>query len=552
MIAGREALREIDDALKAARETVRLAGDEAQDAQQDLVEIRQAEAKIFSQITDIRLTSMGAGEDGIDALKRVDRQAAELIAQHDTHIEKLENARDQAADRVSDLEDEREKNEEALVKLIEKHETASNKTREKLEKDANYLSLCDAVEKANAIVDHAASKREVALADRTEKGKPYENDPLFSYLWERQYATKAYRAGPITRMLDGWVAKLIRYRDARLNYERLLDIPVRLGEHLDAVEEKAANIAAEVEAYERKALERDGVDALRDRVNETREHRDQVDRDLDIAEQAHMESVEALTAAVKGDDGPLQKARDLINQVLQEKSVPDLKILAAETRTLEDDRLVETLADLRLDRFSIEDSVKSHKSRLTGAQRNLQELEKIRRRFKHSRFDSYQSEFKSADLIRLLLSDFSRGTLGAHDVWRRIEKAHRTRRRDWHDDFGGDGWRDGFGLPGQHSKGRSSGSSWGGHTDWGRLGRDITREIERELGRELGDLLGTGGLGRSRGRAKPRRRSRRRPRSISMPRSGHRSRSSRRSGGRSGGSRGGRRGGGGFRTGGGF
>ncbi len=37
------------------------------------------------------------------------------------------------------------------------------------------------------------------------------------YLWKRRFLTPDYTGGGLTRTLDGWVAKLINFADARSN-----------------------------------------------------------------------------------------------------------------------------------------------------------------------------------------------------------------------------------------------------------------------------------------------------------------------------------------------
>ncbi len=552
MISGRDALHQIDAAIKRARNNVAVTSDSGEEESRRLLNIRRQEAGIYTKISDIRLRSLGAHEKGVDALGHVDNKATTLIDQHDTHIEKLEELRNQAGDQLEQSEDNRRAAEENLINAITKHEAASEQTREELEKDPGYQTRAEALEKANAIVDHAASKREVAAADRAKKGKPYEDDPLFRYLHDRKFATNDYKAGPITTMLDRWVAKLIRYRDARLNYERLLNLPERLSEHVLVVEEKAATIADDIEAYERAALEKNGVTKLRDKASTCREDVDRLDTEIIKAEAAYHDASKKVEEASSGEKGPLKEARALLTQVMEERSIPDLKILAAETLTPEDDALVEDLAELRLERFALEDETTASKRRLDNHQRTLTQLEKLRRRFKQARYDSHRSEFKNADLINLLLTDFVRGSLGATEIWRKIERGHRLRRRDWQDDFGGDDWRGGFGLPEYHGRGQTRG------TNWGRIGRDISREIERELGRSLGGALG-GGIdledifegGYNRGKKRKRYRPRRRPRSTSRTRTTRTPRIRIPKNRPRRGSRGGRRGGG-FKSGGGF
>ncbi|MEL6507058.1 MAG: hypothetical protein AAFR29_05450 [Pseudomonadota bacterium] len=547
-VSGRDALHQIDKAIRTTRTDVEGMARETTTLNQQLIDVRREEARLYGQIAAIRLKSLGAKETGVDALAGVDDQAQRLLAQHEDHLKDAQQTLATARDHLTALEDARLAQGNTLQTAITEHEEAAEATRLRLENDADYQAQATALEKANAIVDHAASKQQVAAKDRQNKGKPYENDPLFSYLWERKFATKAYRAFPLFAMLDRWVAGLIRYRDARLNYERLLDLPQRLDEHLAYVNEKASALADQIEAYERKALEADGVTALRDAVTREREALDNLDTEITQAEDAHEAAIAALSDMSAGTRGPMAEARNLLTNTLQSKSIPDLKLLAAETLTEEDDALVDQLGSIRLERYGVEDTIKAAERSRKARRGTLSELEKLRRRFKQMRFDSHQSQFHSAEMISLLLTDFARGTLGPTEVWRQLEKSHRVKRRDWQDDLGGDDWRGGFGLPQRRAR-----TSYNPGRNWSRVGRQIGREIERELGRELGRTLGRSGggsMGSGRGRRSSgpnwgglsgtRRQTRRRPRSISLPRRGPRIRVPR-----------GPRGGGGFSTGGG-
>ncbi len=81
------------------------------------------------------------------------------------------------------------------------------------------------------MADEAERKAAQAAADRDEKRRPYEADPLFMYLWRRRFGTKAYRAFSPVRYLDRKVAHLVGYEGARANYATLLALPDRLAEH---------------------------------------------------------------------------------------------------------------------------------------------------------------------------------------------------------------------------------------------------------------------------------------------------------------------------------
>lgn len=84
----------------------------------------------------------------------------------------------------------------------------------------------------------AQEKVQQAEADREEKRKPYEADPLFMYLWRRRYGTRDYDAGAFVRFFDRKVAHLIDFESARVNYTLLMELPDRLREHADRLGEE--------------------------------------------------------------------------------------------------------------------------------------------------------------------------------------------------------------------------------------------------------------------------------------------------------------------------
>ena len=82
-------------------------------------------------------------------------------------------------------------------------------------------------------VARAEAKAVQAEADREEKRRPYEADPLFMYLWRRRYGTRDYRASNLVRYFDRKVAHLIGFETARINYAMLMELPDRLREHAE-------------------------------------------------------------------------------------------------------------------------------------------------------------------------------------------------------------------------------------------------------------------------------------------------------------------------------
>jgi hypothetical protein len=90
------------------------------------------------------------------------------------------------------------------------------------------------------VIRNAEEKAARAEADRDEKRRPYESDPLFMYLWRRGFGTRDYEASNLVRHFDRKVAHLIGYEAARVNYAMLLELPERLREHAERLKQEAA------------------------------------------------------------------------------------------------------------------------------------------------------------------------------------------------------------------------------------------------------------------------------------------------------------------------
>lgn len=452
MTSGRDALSEIDGAIAEARRRLAQTSDAAATDAKTLAELDHREIGIYHALADIRLIHLQ--DDGADggSLGEIDRKAEALIAAHESAVADMAAARDAATKELERLEASRAEAEADVARAVARHEEAAAATRARLEEDGVYRGKADALEDMNAMAARAEQKLGLAREDRAKKGAAYEADPLFRYLREREFATRDYHAFPLFAALDNWVSGLIRYRDHRLNYERLLEIPERIAEHVERLKREAEGAREALERLERNALEKDGVGKLRDAAGEARALVEAQDAQIEAAEIQHKELLARHAAAAAGKAGPFAEARKIVAEALAKIAVPDLKVLAAETASPEDDRLVDALIRARRERMEFEEARKNAALSLDALGRRLSELEDIRRRFKSARFDSPYSEFAGKDVLALLIAEFLRGAISRDDFWRRIEKSHRTRRRDWDSDLGGDEWRGRFGLP----------DNWGG------------------------------------------------------------------------------------------
>ena len=86
--------------------------------------------------------------------------------------------------------------------LQEGKPAAAERTISELQDDRAHQEQLQKWHAADAVAKQAEAKTAHAEQDRVEKGRPYEAEPLFMYLWKRGYGTAAYAANPLVLVLE--------------------------------------------------------------------------------------------------------------------------------------------------------------------------------------------------------------------------------------------------------------------------------------------------------------------------------------------------------------
>ena len=139
----------------------------------------------------------------------------------------------------------------------------------------------DCSDAANGVAGEAEKKAANAEAELGAKQKPYDEDPLFIYLWQRGFGTGRYQAGNLVRFMDRMVADFIDFGSVRPNYAALIEIPLRLREHATAKRAAAAERLAALSGIERRAMVEAGVEPKERTLAEARHRLAAADTTLD-------------------------------------------------------------------------------------------------------------------------------------------------------------------------------------------------------------------------------------------------------------------------------
>lgn len=438
MWSGSTALNNIDGALKTVRDDMARLDQNLTQLTEKLTENRLQQSKVINEIARVRLLEIDTGQLQ-EALTAADNDAKNILRERALKIDNLQ----QETDAINQQLEQAEKQREALLEAANtiSQALADNEAlvQTSLKDDAEYCEQFERASKAESIADEAHSKSEQAQSDMDKKDEPYQQDKLFMYLWDRKYATPDYEGGVLTRSLDNWVAKLIKYERNRVNYWNLQEIPKRLNAHAEQVKAEAEAEFLALQTIENTALDAAGVPAIQQRLDEARQALDDHDDRIEATEGELHRILEKGALFTAGLDEYTQRALSSLSAAMQHKDVYQIDRYVRATRSLVDDDLVKELRDFRDNYEDNEDDLadlrKAHSAKLS----KLKELEGVRRNFKNSRYDDIRSGFGNEKLIQSVLGQFVQGVLSGAEVWRVIQRNQRYSDINARPDFGSGG-----------------------------------------------------------------------------------------------------------------
>lgn len=464
MLTGRQTLAELGRALEDVRRDAHRHDTAYQNVVQDLARNELLRNRRLQALARLRLAQLEDGDPPgwFTALESAERRALELLEARAAEVQSLRERIDTTEGQIEELEtlrDERHVRVDAAARELAETEA---RVQRALDQDDAYQAQLARCRELAQTVEQAEQKAEVAAEDRGEKGRPYEADPLFMYLWGRGYGTASYDGGGLFRLLDGWVARICDYEPLRRQYWMLNEIPQRLRGHAEGMVEASDAALAALAALEDAAASAASVPALKDHLAEAEAEQDRVDADLATAEDALRELEQLESKFAMGTDEYLQDCLRGLAEAFDAEADRTLAELAAQSPGAEDDALVRQLADLRAEHEDLREELKDYEAVRTQSVSRLHELENVRRRFKQHRFDDLRSSFGNDQLVRAVLQEFLQGAISGAGLWDTLRRQQRYR------DVAG-AWPDfgtgGFPTPGRRRRrtpGRGSGWHWPG------------------------------------------------------------------------------------------
>lgn len=441
MLSGREALSTIDQTLQTVRnEAVRLDQQLSRLVGEATLKQRHR-LTLLTQIAKVRLGEIESGQLQAE-LSSADAQVVEILGQREQALASLNDTIELLNNDIQQAEMQRETLLGSYNGVSESIVAIEAKVQAELKLNQAYMEQYQASLAAESVSDEAERKVEQATNDMADKAKPYQADELFMYLWQRGYGTTEYQGGLFSRFIDGWIARLIKYEAARINYWNLNEIPKRLTEHADRVGEAADQAMLLLQQLERDALDAAGAVEKENELDQLRAQLDSHDDSIEAKENQLNDALSRRAAYNSGSDEYMQQCLNRIASALEHQSLAGIHRYVRQTHSPVDDNIVLELQELEDEMTSINGDMGSVRKLHDGQINRLRELESVRHQFKNSRFDDVRSGFNNEQLIVSVLSQFVQGVISGADLWGTIKRNQRYRKLDSAPDFGSGGLGD--------------------------------------------------------------------------------------------------------------
>jgi hypothetical protein len=469
MLPARDALSSVESAISQVRGNETRLDGALRQAVDDLARLRREEAEGFRALARVKLDQLSQTQVMSD-LDAVEKRALAIIEGQRLQLETLGKRREQAARAVSVAETARHDRVDALEAAADAIEDLRVKVSAAIASEPEWRAARAAVGEAEDVARSANEKAKYAEADLTEKRLPYEGDPLFMYLWNRKHDSAEDRSGTFTRFFDRMVARLVGYGDAKLNYAKLIEIPLRLREHAAARAAAIDEAKAAVAAIERRALVAAGIEPLEDRAAQAKAALDQAEARLAEANRA-LDALDAERQKTLGGEADVAYggAVELLAQSLAREDFAQLYREAFQTPTKADDQALGAISEARKRIAKLDAEVASIRSDIREAARRRGELEGARDRARAQGYDSPWGGFADQAAIGAVIGSILNGMGRGGDLDRVLRDQYRRREPRADPGFGG-GWGQsgpwggatGGGLGGGLGGNWGSGGTWGG------------------------------------------------------------------------------------------
>jgi hypothetical protein len=269
MWTGRQTLGSIEDVVAKLQSDEGRLDQALRSAVSDAERLRTERGQALRELARVKLDEMAAGRLIAD-LDTGERRASQILDDYRLRIAAAADQCEALRKEVISAQADRHAAAATVEGALDAVDRLRAEAETKVQATQEWHKAKEVRDKADEVAAEAEKKAEASAAELSVKKKPYDEDPLFAYLWRRHFGTAHYVGGNVSHMIDRLVAEFIGYDNARPNYATLIEIPLRLKEHASAQAKAAEEPRTALAKIERDAMLQAGVDAKERALAEAR------------------------------------------------------------------------------------------------------------------------------------------------------------------------------------------------------------------------------------------------------------------------------------------
>jgi len=459
MLTGRQTLASIEDAISKLHLQQGQLEQALQSAVSETERLRAERSASLRELARIKLDEMAAGRL-VGDLDAGERRAQQILNDYRLRIAAAAEQCDALRKEVSQAEATRHDASAQLEVALDAVEQGRAAAEQSVQTTQAWRDAKVARDKAEAIAVEAEKKAADSQAELGSKKKPYDEDPLFAYLWQRRFGTSHYVGGRIAGMLDRMLAEFIGYDSARPNYAALIEIPQRLKEHAGAQREDVQKPQSVLAEIERQAMIKAGVDAKEKVLAEARHKMAVIDDTVEKKRDMLRKLDEARAALVTGNSDPAyNEALNTIAAADASDSLANLYAEARRTPTTADEGVVARIEQIEGSITKTEAEIAALRREALEMSGRRTEMEQVREQFRRTGYDHPHSTFNNSDGIADVLKGVLAGAVRSGVLWEILNQGHQSRTTRGSTGFGLPDYPLPFPLPGGNAN-DASGGAW--------------------------------------------------------------------------------------------
>ena len=459
MWTGRQTLSSIESAIADIQREEGQLDAALRSAVGETERLRKERAEALRELARIKLDEMAAGRL-VNSLDAGERRAVQILDDYRLRIAATAERREGLLKEVAEAETQRNTAAAAVEQALEAVEAIRADTEAKVNTAPTWQRAKRTFDEAEAVATEAEKKAASSEAELGAKRKPYDDDPLFTYLWGRKFGTRDYQGGNFARLMDRIVADFIGFNEVRANYAALIEIPLRLREHATAKRAETGDSQMALSEVERTAMIEAGIEPRERALAEARHRLAAADQTLEEKHGLLRKVDDERQGLVAGGTNPAYS--QALETIASADSKDDLAALYQEARrtpTSADDAIVRKLESIDANVAKAESEVANLRRSAQDLARRRTDVQDVRDRFRGAGYDHPNATFGNDGAIADVLGRVLEGAANSGVLWDLLRGGYRYRQPRGRPDFGAPNFPFPFPIPGGGTN-SSTGGGW--------------------------------------------------------------------------------------------